>query len=135
MTALLVSISAGSGSRRVSCPSRHLYPRIARAKAVTAGERRRPAIDTNERLIKPFRLVPASAASDSPLEGEGFEPSVPPEGGGLEKGRSISVYRFKPVSGAIGSSCQSPSSDGPLAGTTRIWAARSVRYLAVDENF
>jgi len=24
---------------------------------------------------------------------------------------------------------------GPLAGTTGIWAARSVRYLAVDENF
>jgi hypothetical protein len=28
-----------------------------------------------------------------------------------------------------------PSSGGPLAGTTRIWAARSVRYLAVGENF
>jgi hypothetical protein len=24
---------------------------------------------------------------------------------------------------------------GPLAGTTGIWAARSVRYLVVDENF
>ena len=43
-----------------SCPSRHLYPRIARAKAATAGERRRPAIDTRERLMKSFRLVPAS---------------------------------------------------------------------------
>ena len=32
----------------VSCTSGHRYPRIARVKAATAGEKRRPAIDTSE---------------------------------------------------------------------------------------
>ena len=32
----------------VSCASGHRYPRIARAKAATPGEKRRPVIDTSE---------------------------------------------------------------------------------------
>jgi hypothetical protein len=50
------------------------------------------------------------------------------------EGGAFSVRRLKPVPGAIGSSSRSLSSGGPLAGTTGIWAERSVRYLAVDEN-
>jgi hypothetical protein len=65
---------------------------------------------------------------------DGFERSVPLEGVGLERRRSIFGTRLKPVPGAIGSSTPEPVLGRAVGGDYRIWAARSVRYLAVDEN-
>jgi hypothetical protein len=48
LSAVCNELEALNDSGAFSSASGHLYPRIARAKAATAGEKRRPAIDTKE---------------------------------------------------------------------------------------
>ena len=48
LSAVCNELEALNDSGAFSSASGHLYPRIARAKAATPGEKRRPAIDTRE---------------------------------------------------------------------------------------